>query len=61
MHYIKELSNINFPKLEGVWKWLEETFTPSDHRKEIEAYLANSVDTAEVERKIIQLSRRNII
>ena len=60
MHYIEQLSNIKLPKFEGFWKWVEEMCTPS-YQKEIEAYLADSVDTAEVERKIIQLSRRGII
>jgi hypothetical protein len=60
MHYIEQLSKINLPTFQSFCKWLDEMFTP-DYRREIEAYLADSVDTAEVERKIIQLSRRGII
>jgi hypothetical protein len=60
MHYIEQLSKINLPTFQSFSKWLGEMFTP-DYRKEIEAYLADSVDTAEVERKIIELSRRGII
>jgi hypothetical protein len=40
--------------------WVKETFTPN-HRKEIEEYLATSVDVYDLERKITLLYRRGIV
>jgi hypothetical protein len=43
-----------------VLEWIKDTFTPS-YRKEVEAYLAESQDVFELERRIRILQRRGII
>ena len=40
--------------------WIKDTFTPS-YRKEVEAYLADSVDVFDLERRIRILQRRGIV
>lgn len=40
--------------------WIKDTFTPS-YRKEVEAYLAESADVFDLERRIRILQRRGII
>jgi hypothetical protein len=47
-------------KLTGFWYWVKKTFTPA-YKNEIEAYLADSIDHADVERRIINLQRRGMI
>lgn len=54
------LSGVETPSLSDFWQWVKETFTPA-YRNEIEAYLADSVDHADVERRIINLQRRGMI
>ena len=41
-------------------EWLQDTFTPS-YRKEVEAYLAESTDMFDLERRIRILQRRGIV
>ena len=53
----KELDS---PSLTDFWQWVKKTFTPA-YRNEVEAYLAESVDHADVERRIINLQRRGMI
>lgn len=48
------------PSFSNFWVWVKETFTPQ-YRDEIEAYLANSTDVFDLERKIVYLSRRGMI
>ena len=62
MHYENEMTHAttNMPKFNGFWQWVKTTFT-ADYRNEIEAYLNESVDHADVERRIINLSRRGMI
>lgn len=54
------LSGVETPSLKDFWQWAKETFTPA-YRNEIEAYLAESVDHADVERRIIHLQRRGMV
>jgi hypothetical protein len=50
----------NSINLKNFWDWVRETFTHS-YRNEIEKYLDESVDHADVERRIISLQRRGMI
>jgi hypothetical protein len=54
------LSGVETPSLTEFWQWVKKTFTPA-YRNEIEAYLAESVDHADVERRIINLQRRGMV
>ena len=54
------LSGVETPSLKDFWKWAKETFTPA-YRSEVQAYLAESQDHADVERRIINLQRRGMI
>ena len=40
--------------------WIKDTFTPS-YQKEVEAYLADSADAFDLERRIRILQRRGIV
>lgn len=40
--------------------WLERAFT-KDYREEIEAYLAQAQDLAELERRMLYIQRRGIL
>lgn len=48
------------PNFSSFWSWVKETFTPN-YRKEVEDYLATSVDVYDLERKITLLYRRGIV
>lgn len=54
------LSGVETPSLTDFWNWVKATFQPS-YRKEIEDYLADSVDAVDVERRINLLQRRGMI
>jgi hypothetical protein len=54
------LSGVETPNLTEFWNWVKKTFTPY-YRNEIEAYLAESVDHVDVERRIKLLQRRGMI
>ncbi len=54
------LSGVETPSLNDFWQWVKNTFTPA-YRSEIEAYLADSTDHADVERRILILQRRGMI
>jgi hypothetical protein len=54
------LSGVETPSLNDFWLWVKSTFTPA-YRNEIEAYLADSTDHADVERRILALQRRGMI
>jgi hypothetical protein len=54
------LSGVETPSLADFWNWVKATFTPA-YRSEIEAYLADSTDHADVERRILALQRRGMI
>ena len=54
------LSGVETPSLNDFWQWVKKTFTPA-YRSEIEAYLADSTDHADVERRILTLQRRGMI
>lgn len=45
--------------LESFWDWAENVFTDS-YKKEVENYLASSVDTADLENKIKLLKIRGL-
>lgn len=46
--------------MHDVLDWVKDTFTPS-YQKEVEAYLADSVDVLDLERRIRILQRRGIV
>lgn len=54
------LSGVETPSLKDFWNWAKQTFTPA-YRSEIEAYLAEAYDHADVERRIKILQRRGMI
>ena len=54
------LSGVETPSLKDVWNWIVDTFTP-EYRSEVEAYLAESVDTCELEHRIKLLQKRGMI
>ncbi len=54
------LSGVETPSLNDFWHWVKNTFTPA-YRSEIETYLADSQDHADVERRILALQRRGMI
>jgi hypothetical protein len=55
---------LNWPVLDmsinDLLEWVKDTFTPS-YRKEVEAYLADSTDVFDLERRIRILQRRGIV
>ena len=57
---LEPLAGIDTPALADFWSWVKKTFTPH-YRSEIEAYLAESVDHVDVERRIKTLQRRGMI
>ena len=46
--------------IHDVLEWVRDTFTPS-YRKEVEAYLADSADVFDLERRIRILQRRGVV
>ncbi len=48
------------PDLSEFWDWVKRTFAPY-YRTEIEAYLAEATDHADVEHRIKILQRRGMI
>ncbi len=57
---LEPLAGVDTPALADFWKWVKKTFTIS-YKGEIEAYLADSVDHADVENRIKRLQRRGMI
>lgn len=57
---LEPLAGVDTPALKDFWNWVRKTFTPH-YRTEIEAYLADSVDHADVENRIRTLQRRGMI
>lgn len=43
-----------------IWKWIVDTFKP-EYRSEVEAYLAESFDIFDLERRIELLQKRGVI
>lgn len=57
---LEALSGVYTPNLADFWTWVKSTFTPH-YRSEIEAYLADATDHADVENRIKILQRRGVI
>lgn len=57
---LEALEGVSVPTAKDFWNWVADTFTPA-YRNEIEAYLADSQDHADVERRIMNLQRRGMI
>jgi hypothetical protein len=57
---LQALEGVSVPTLKSFWDWVMVAFTPA-YRNEIEAYLADSQDHADVERRILNLQRRGMI
>lgn len=43
-----------------IWSWVKKTFSPA-YQTEIEGYLAQSVDLADLENRMIYLQRRGLL
>lgn len=54
------LSGVETPSLKDFWDWVKKSFAPH-YKSEIEAYLADSVDHVDVERRIKLLQQRGMI
>ena len=57
---LEALEGVSVPTSKSFWDWVMTAFTPA-YRNEIEAYLADSQDHADVERRIMNLQRRGMI
>jgi hypothetical protein len=57
---LEPLAGVDASALKDFWNWVRKTFAPH-YRTEIEAYLADSVDHADVENRIRTLQRRGMI
>ena len=57
---LQALEGVSVPTTKDFWDWVVAAFTPA-YRGEIEAYLADSQDHADVERRIMYLQRRGMI
>lgn len=57
---LEALEGVDAPSLNNFWDWVKKTFT-ADYRREIEEYLAESVDHHDVERRIKLLQKRGMI
>lgn len=54
------LEGVHTPSLKDFWVWVKRNFTTS-YQDEIEAYLADSTDHADVERRMRTLQRRGML
>jgi len=57
---LEPLAGVDTPALADFWSWVKKTFTVS-YEGEIEAYLADSTDHADLENRIRRLQRRGMI
>lgn len=57
---LEALEGVSVPTMNDFWSWVVTAFTPA-YRSEIEEYLADSQDHADVERRIMALQRRGMI
>jgi len=46
--------------IETLWEWVRKTFTPS-YQEEIDEYFKHCVDTADIERTMLNLQRRGML
>jgi hypothetical protein len=51
---------IESQRLKQFYEWVRETFTPS-YQSEVEDYLAQSTDLADLERRMNTLARRGMV
>lgn len=54
------LEGVRAPSLKDFWEWVKSTFTIS-YQDEIEYYLAQSVDRADLEYRMCVLRRRGMV
>lgn len=47
-------------KITEIWGWIKTTFTPA-YQTELEQYLSQSVDLADLEHRMIYLQRRGLL
>ena len=47
-------------KITEIWSWIKKTFSPA-YQSEIESYLSQSVDLADLESRMIYLQRRGLL
>jgi len=60
MKELEPLSGVDVPSLKDFWKWVKDTFVPS-YTSEIEEYLNQSSDHADLEHRINYLQRRGML
>lgn len=60
MHELEALGGVHAPTLSDFWTWVKRTFTTS-YQDEIEAYLADSTDHFDLEKRQESLIRRGMI
>jgi len=51
---------VETPTLREIMQWIKESFVPS-YQQEIEAYLAQSTDLADLEQRMCTLARRGML
>lgn len=57
---LEPLGGVDVPTYNNFWQWVKEAFTPS-YTSEIEAYLNQSTDHADLEQRITTLQRRGML
>lgn len=57
---LKPLEGVSTPTLKDFWKWVLETFTPS-YQDEINSYLSQATDHADLEQRMRTLSNRGML
>jgi hypothetical protein len=60
MRELEPLGGVDVPSFKNFWQWVVETFTPS-YTSEIEDYLSQSIDHADLEQRINTLQRRGML
>jgi hypothetical protein len=60
MKELEPLGGVDVPSLKDFWKWVKDTFVPS-YTSEIEEYLNQSTDHADLEQRINILQRRGML
>jgi hypothetical protein len=60
MKELEPLGGVDVPSFKDFWRWVKETFVPS-YTSEIEEYLNQSTDHADLEQRISTLQRRGML
>jgi hypothetical protein len=57
---LEPLGGVEVPQVNQFWQWCKQMFTPA-YQNEIEAYLSESVDHSDLEKRQERLIRRGLI